>query len=246
MPKVKVNDIEMYYEAHGEGTPLILVHGFTQSSQLWDSYIPDFESQFQLIIPDLRGHGRTNNPSKQFTARQAAQDVFALLDYLGITKVKGMGCSTGGDVLLHMVTKQPERVTALVLDGATSYYPMQCRDAVAEFALTEERWERYRQIHYFGDEQINLLIKQLREMKDSYDDVNFTKPLLSTIRAKTLIILGDRDQYYPVEMASILYDAIPDSYLWILPNTGHAVVISEHAEIFKKVVYDFLIGKWEA
>jgi len=242
MPKVKVNDIEMYYEAHGEGEPLLMLHGFTISGQMWNDYISDYEPHFQLVIPDLRGHGRTNNPSKLFTRRQAAEDMFALLDHLGINKVKGLGCSTGGDILLHMATKQPKRIGAMALDGAVPYYPKQMREKISQ--VTEERIERLSQWHHLGDDQISLLIKNVHEMLVSYDDVNFTKPLLSTIQAKTLIMLGDRDPYYPVEMATILYDSIPDSYLWIVPNAGHALTLFL-AESVKKGVLDFLTGKWE-
>ena len=246
MPKVNVNDIEMYYEIHGEGEPLLLLHGLTSSSRYSKPLISDYEHHFKLIIPDLRGHGKTTNPSKQFTARQASDDIIKLLDHLKMDKVKAMGCSSGGDILLHMATRQPDRVEAMVLDSTGHYFPEQGRKAVAEWTPSEEQWKLMRQIHHYGDEQIELLIKYMRDLKDSVDDVNFTKPYLSTIKAKTLIISGDRDKYYPVEIAVDMYRSIPDSYLWILPNTGHAVVISKYAESVWKVALDFLTGKWEA
>jgi len=242
MSKVKVNDIEMYYEIHGKGEPLLMLHGFIISGQMWNDYISDYESHFQLVIPDLRGHGRTNNPSQLFTRRQAAEDMFTLLDYLGIDKFKGLGCSTGGDILLHMATKQPERIEAMALDGTVPYYPKQMREMISQG--TEERIERMRRWHHLGDDQINQLIENVHEMLDTYDDVNFTKPLLSTIKAKTLIMLGDRDPYFPIEMATILHDSIQDSYLWIVPNAGHALTLNR-ADYVKKDVLDFLTGKWE-
>jgi pimeloyl-ACP methyl ester carboxylesterase len=142
----------------------------------------------------------------------------------------------------RMATKQPERIEAMVLDSAVPYYPKQFRDT--EFQITEKRMERFRQVHHLGENQIKLLIKNVHEMKDAYDDVNFTKPLLSTIKSKTLIILGDRDPYFPVEMATIPYDSIPDSYLWIVPNAGHALTMFKD-ELVKPVALDFLTGKWE-
>ena len=240
MPKVEVNDIEMYYETHGEGTPLLMLHGFTISGQVWNNYIADYQQHFQLVIPDYRGHGRTNNPSEHFTRRQAAEDMFALLDYLRIDKLKGLGCSTGGDILLHMATKQPKRIEAMALDGAAPYYPKQMRERISHGI--EDRIDRIRHWHYLGDVQIDVLVKSIREMVDTYDDVSFTKPLLSTIQAKTLIMLGDRDEYFPVEMATILYESIPDSYLWIVPNAGHALTMRQE-ELVKNVILDFLLGK---
>lgn len=230
----------MYYEVHGEGEPLLMLHGFTISGQTWKNYISDYKPHFQLVIPDLRGHGRTNNPSKLFTRRQAADDMFALLDHLGIDKVKALGCSTGGDVLLHMATKQPKRIEAMALDGAVPYYPKQMRERISQGL--GERIEWIRKWHHLGDDQINLLIKNVHETVDSYDDVNFTKPLLSTIQAKTLIMLGDRDPYYPIDLATLLYESIPDSYLMIVPNAGHALTMNHEGKV-KSVILDFLTGK---
>src|SRR5688572_26241379 len=107
---ISVNGIQMYYEVYGEGAPLVLLHGFTQSSQLWQPFIADFAKHYQLIVPDLRGHGRSTNPTNQFTHRQSALDIFALLDQLEINEFKAMGISVGGMTLLHMATQQPARV----------------------------------------------------------------------------------------------------------------------------------------
>src|SRR5690348_7978675 len=124
---VSVNDMQMYYVSHGEGEPLVLLHGFTGSSGDWKIFLPYLEQGYRVIMPDLRGHGRSTNPLPTFTFRQAALDVFALLDHLGIGQCKAIGLSNGGNVLLHMATQQPERVTAMVLVSAVSYYPDQAR-----------------------------------------------------------------------------------------------------------------------
>src|SRR5436309_5552444 len=120
--------MQMYYETYGQGDPLVLLHGFFRSGQVWAEFIPKLSKQYQLIVPDLRGHGRTTNPTSQFTHRQSALDVFALLERLGITTFKAMGISTGGMTLLHMATQQPSRVEAMVLIGATIYFPEQARE----------------------------------------------------------------------------------------------------------------------
>jgi pimeloyl-ACP methyl ester carboxylesterase len=118
-----VNGIDMYYETTGQGKPLVLLHGFTSSGAAWASMVPEFAKGYQVIVPDLRGHGRSTNPTKQFTHKQSALDVFALLDALGIEQFKAMGISSGGMTLIHIATQQPARVEAMVLIGATSYFP---------------------------------------------------------------------------------------------------------------------------
>ena len=89
--------------------------------------VAEFGKEYQLILPDLRGHGRSNNPSGKFTHRQAALDVLALLDAMNIKKCRGMGVSSGSHVLLHMATQQPDRVEAAVFAGGASYLPAEAR-----------------------------------------------------------------------------------------------------------------------
>ena len=102
----QVNGIQMYYQVVGQGSPLVLLHGFTGSSQRWEPFFADFAKHYRLIVPDLRGHGRSTNPTNKFTHRQSARDVFALLNKLEISQFKAMGTSTGGMTLIHMATQQ--------------------------------------------------------------------------------------------------------------------------------------------
>ncbi len=242
---VAVNGIEMYYETSGQGQPLVLLHGFNGSGTMWAKMVPDFARQYQVIVPDLRGHGRSTNPTRQFTHRQSALDVFALLDALGIQRFKAMGISTGGMTLIHMATRQPSRVEAMALIGATIYFPEQARVILRSATperLTPEVLERRRQIHTRGDDQIRELQQQFHDFKDSYDDMNFTKPYLSTITARTLIVHGDRDQFFPVEIPLEMYRSIPAASLWIIPQGGH-VPIFDPAVPFVPTALKFLSGQ---
>jgi len=248
MPKAKVNGIEMYYEVHGEGEPLLLLHGFTGSSFMWGNLIPNFKDYFKLITPDLRGHGRSTNPAKTFTHRQAAHDIYALLDQLEIDHFKAIGYSTGGMVLLHMATQQPERIAKMVLVAAQPYLSMKTRERQTQMTadnITQERWDVYRRIHHYGDEQIRMIRTQFHNMKDDYDDMSFTPPYLSTIRTQTMIVSGDRDVYFDVQTPVLLYDSIPDSYLWIIPNAGHDLPLWDRIIANKSNLLEFLTGKWD-
>jgi len=96
-----VNGIQMYYEIYGEGPPLLLLHGYIGSSQQWRPFISDLARHFRVIVPDLRGHGRSLDPANGFTLRQATEDILALLQQLGIERCKAIGCSAGGCILLY-------------------------------------------------------------------------------------------------------------------------------------------------
>ncbi len=222
-----LNGQQLYFEVHGIGEPLLLLHGFSGSSQDWIPSLAQWGTKFQLILPDLRGHGRSGILSKPFRHDDAASDMFALLDHLGIRACKGVGISGGGNVLLHMATSQPERITAMVLVSATPYFPAQARTIMSQYGdnLPEEQWEILRRRHPGGDAQIKAILASTKSFATSYDDLNFTPPLLSTIKARTFIIQGDRDPLYPVELSVEMFKAIPNSRLWIVPNAGHGPVL---------------------
>src|SRR5262249_31992409 len=105
-----INGFQMHYEVHGEGPPLVLLHGFSDSGEVWKPFVDGLAKHYRLIIPDLRGHGWSSKLTGEFTHRQSAADIFALLDRLEIRKFRSMGISTGGMTLIHMATRQPERV----------------------------------------------------------------------------------------------------------------------------------------
>jgi pimeloyl-ACP methyl ester carboxylesterase len=88
---------------------------------------------------------------------------------------------------------------------------------------------------------------QFSGFQDSYNDMNFTPPLLSTIKARTLIVHGDRDAFFPVSIPVEQYEAIPNSYLWIVPNGRHVPLLNSeaHRGFLVQTVMEFLAGEWE-
>jgi len=244
---IPLNGIEMYCETRGEGEPLILLHGGGGIGANWDLIFSEQPAGYRLIVPDLRGHGQSTNPSPGFTFRQSALDVFALLDLLGIERCKAIGLSLGAKTLLHMATQQPSRIEAMVLVSAAPYFPEQARAIMRQFSSedrSEAEWQQMRQWHKHGDDQIRALWRMGNAFKDNYSDMNFTPPYLATISAHTLIVHGDRDPLYPVNLAMEMYEAIPGSYLWIIPNGGHGPIFGDMAELFVKTALAFLHGEW--
>jgi pimeloyl-ACP methyl ester carboxylesterase len=241
---VQLNGIEMYYETEGTGEPLLLLHGGAGCQENWAHVGRDqFAREYTLILPDARGHGRTTNPQKTITHRQCALDTLALLDHLGIRKCRAIGLSMGGNILLHMATLQPERIEAMVLVSAAMYFPEQARAIMRQIPAAADQppqeWETMRRRHKLGDEQIVALWDWARRMSASYDDMNFTPSSLSKITASTLIVYGDRDFLYPVEMAVEMYRAIPRSALWVVPNGGHGPVFFDAAAQFAQTALAF-------
>jgi pimeloyl-ACP methyl ester carboxylesterase len=226
---VRVNGVELYFEVHGTGEPLVLLSGFSGTSQDWKPTLDAWGPDFQIILTDFRGHGRSGILGKPFRHDDAAADVFGVLDHLGIGQFKGVGISAGGNVLLQMATRHPRRVEAMVLVSATPYFPAQARPIMRQYAenLSAGEWERLRAIHPGGDRQIQALLESTASFADSEDDLNFTSSHLATVEARTLIVQGDRDPLYPLELSVEMAKAIPNGSLWIIPNAGHGPVIGE-------------------
>ncbi len=156
--------------------------------------------------------------------------------------------SLGAKTLLHMATQQPGRVEAMVLVSAAPYFPEQARAIMREASAAdhgEAEWRQMREWHVHGDEQIRALWRLPEVLKDSYADMNFTPPYLSTITARTLIVHGDRDPLYPVRLATEMYAAIPRSYLWVVPGGGHGPIFGDAAGHFVETCLAFLRGDWE-
>jgi pimeloyl-ACP methyl ester carboxylesterase len=244
---LQVNGIEMYYEIIGEGEPLILLHGWSQSGETWSGVADDLAKHFQVIIPDLRGHGATDNPSGEyFTMKQLALDVYALLDHLEINTTNAMGISMGSVTLLHMATLQPDRIDSMVLIGGNGYIPSDGREIARSMDpnnIPENQMRQFRKIHKHGDQQIIALMQWSKTAADDYESTAFTPPYLSTIRANTLIVHGERDRRIPISIALEMYEAIPNSFLWIVPNGGHVPIREFYEENFVEVAEAFLSGQ---
>lgn len=237
--------VTLHYRTLGEGEPLLLLHGFFGASSdfvhLFD--LAALARTHRIIAPDLRGHGGTLDPGGPWSQRECALDVWALLDALGIERVRAVGTSLGGNVLLHMATQQPERVEAMVIVSSPSHFPPEARAIMAQVSEdghSDEEWRELRAKHLHGDAQIRALWRRAHALKDSHDDLDFTPPLLGTIRARTLLVSGDRDPFYPVQIFVDMYRAIPQASLSVVPGGGHCPVYGEERAEFERRALRFL------
>ncbi len=239
---ITLNGTSLYFEVDGTGEPVLLLHGFSGSGENWRPAIERWSAKFQLVVPDLRGHGKSGILAKPFRHKDAASDTLALLDHLQISSIKGIGVSGGGNALLHMAAMQPSRVDAMVLVSATPYFPAQARAIMRHYrdTLSAGQMEVLRRTHPGGDAQIQAILDSTEAFADSYDDMDLTPPLLSIIRARTLIVQGDRDPLYPVSLSVEMAQAIPNSSLWIVPDAGHGPVFGEKWNAFLDAAFAFL------
>jgi pimeloyl-ACP methyl ester carboxylesterase len=239
---IDANGTQLYYETGGAGEPLLLLHHFGGCSQVWEPHRDAFAAQYRLIIVDLPGHGRSSN-AKTFTHRQAATDLWALLDAIGVKRTRAIGLSSGAMTLLHMATQQPARMKAMVLVGATTHFPSEARAIFARSApdkVSSTEFDEWNRCSSRGEQQTRDLFTQFSSYKDNYDDMNFTEQDLSTISARSLIVHGDHDDFFPVSIPFQVYRAIPSAELWIVPGGDHIPVFGRRAPAFQAEVLRFL------
>ncbi len=249
---VQANGLNIFYEEYGSGKPLILLHGGTRTSSIWQPHIPSLSKYFRVITPDSRGHGKTNNPTGEMTYRIMAQDIAAFIQALDITKPFICGKSDGGQITLEIGMRYPNLTAALVVAAAWYKFsetylnllkasPFEGPGVVNFERMQNEfpGWvDELRTTHARIDDPENwqALLKQISTLW--WTPLDYTAEDFQKIVDPTLILMGDRDETVPVEQAIDMYRLIRNAELAILPNTTHDSTISE---LSMNIVLDFLV-----
>ncbi|HIJ58314.1 MAG TPA: alpha/beta fold hydrolase [Deltaproteobacteria bacterium] len=121
MPKANIRDMEIYYEEHGQGTPLVMILGLGQDTATWSFQIPELSNRLRLIVFDNRDCGKSSRCFDDYTTRTMAQDTIGLMDHLEIDQAHICGTSMGGMIAQQVVLMAPERVNSLILASTTCW-----------------------------------------------------------------------------------------------------------------------------
>lgn len=225
-----VNGINIYYETYGEGAPLLLLHGNSQSISSFYAQIPAFAKKYKVIAVDTRGQGKSGDDGKMYSYDQFASDMNALLDYLHIDSAHIVGWSDGGNTGLIMAMKYPAKVKKLVTMGANVFID----DTVVEKWVFKELDHQLKELKNDTTSRANnrrrLINMLLTEPRHSFDDLN-------TIHCPVLVVAGEKDVIKP-EHTKQIATHIMGSTLLIAPKETHYYP-TENAASFNKVVLDF-------
>ena len=222
-----VNGLNMYYEVHGAGPPLLLLHGGTGSiSAQW---IPFFSTQFRVIAMEQMGHGRTADViGRPFHFHDMAEDTVELMRQLGIESAVIVGYSDGGIVGIDMAIHHPERVTKLAVTGANSradgYTPENLEWARTFNPADLPVSDAYARLSPDGPNHWPIVLGRLQRMWPV--EPNFKREEMQSIKAPTLIIIGDGDIVTP-EHAVEMFRTIPRAQLCVVPHAGHGAMPKE-------------------
>jgi pimeloyl-ACP methyl ester carboxylesterase len=227
MPYAAVNGLNMYYEVHGTGPPLLLLHGGCGS--IPTKWIPHFSTQFRVIAAEQMGHGRTADcAARPFHYHDMAEDTVELLRQLGIANAVVVGYSDGGIIGLDMAIHHPERVTRLALTGVNSRtdgYTEENQKWTRSFNPADEPIsEAYGRLSPDGAAHWPTVLGRLQRMWIA--EPNFTREEMLRIKAPTLIVIGDGDIVTP-EHAVEMFRTIPGARLCVVPHGRHGVMPKE-------------------
>ena len=254
MSFVTLDGMRMYYEEHGtpDSPPLVLLHGFIQTGAFWANQLAAFGAHYRLLIPDLRGHGRTDNPGgvAAMNHRQFARDIIALCRALGVERAAFCGESTGAMLQLSLALAAPDLAGACILAGGTYYYDDELRswwqhqtpDTV--FAGADQVRAVQAGHTALGPDHWRIVTEAWIGLHAHAHTEDFPEAEeLWGIRAPVLIAHGDRDDLFPIEIPTSLYRLLPDAELCLLPNTKHAPP-AEHPDWFNAITLDFLARRY--
>jgi pimeloyl-ACP methyl ester carboxylesterase len=241
--------LKLYYEDTGKGIPLVLLHGFTSTGSMWKPFLNELTKFYRVINIDLPGHGRSDymDTTEVYLHKKAAEYILALLHELHIDSAYVMGGSSGGIITLYMATLEPALTKKIIVMAGQTNFSEKTRNAITSFGPGIENPRQLEaSIKTHGKFKGPLLLRQFWNFRKLYGDPSFTSDLLSTIKARTLIIHGDNDPIAPVKNALEMYQYIPNANLWIVPNGGHGFLFDpvNHPD-FQRRILEFLRGDWE-
>jgi pimeloyl-ACP methyl ester carboxylesterase len=219
---------KLYYETYGQGAPLLLLHGNGASIGSMGNQIPYFSKDYKVIAIDTRAHGKSKNPSDSLTFEQIVDDFNALLDTLHLDSCYVIGWSDGGIDALLLAIRHPDKVKKMAFTGA-NLWPDTTGLTPFVWNLIQEGNANLHKQPSTPEIKRQLQISDL----DLYQP-HITLDQLHHISCPTLVIGGDHDAI-PVLHTVLIAQNIPQSYLWIVPNSGHSV------PVFKKDQFNTLI-----
>lgn len=260
--KAVVNELEIHYIDVGDSDalPIVLIHGFPFSHEMWAPQIALLEKQFRVVAYDLRGHGKSGVGDGQYTLEFFVDDLVGLLDHLEIEKAALCGLSMGGYIALRFAERNPERLLALILadtQAKADSNDAKLRRAAAIKSVKTNGVEAYAESFvksafapqtFASKSDVVEAIKLIIRSNSSLGICGALLALLSRtetteallgIRVPTLILVGEQDALTPPSASQEMHNRIPNSEIHLIPNAAHMSNLENSGE-FNKHLLDFL------
>lgn len=260
MPRVTVNDINMHYEVHGTGDPVVLIQGLGGNHTFWYPNLPELKKHFRIVLLDYRGSGDTDKPDMPYTIRMFADDIAALMGTIGLSRAHVVGRSMGGCIAQELAINHPDRVRSLILAAtwakADGYLArlFEARIRLVEkvglkgmfetgvfMSYTREFFDPTRaqdredleRLVFANDQPPRFFALQALAGRD-----HDARDRLARITAPTLVVVGTQDLMCPPPFSREITDRIPGATLKVLDGLGHAFY-EQAPEVFNTLAMEF-------
>jgi 3-oxoadipate enol-lactonase len=246
-----------FFTERGSGPPLMLIHGLMMTGEMFEPVIEHFATRHRVILPDLRGHGRSRGLPPPYTAAQLASDLARLLDHLGLGSAIVLGYSQGGAIAQQLALDYPKRCDRLILACTYAFNMATPREwleghlapplirllgirRLAQLGISQSALKNLDQgrtdwlTGLMAAQDLSLMITAFREAM-AFD----SRRRLAEIKCPTLVIAGSKDQGVPIHHAKMLHEGIPGSRLVVINGADHALIWTHPGE-FMQVTDEFL------
>ncbi|WP_419418402.1 alpha/beta fold hydrolase [Legionella sp. D16C41] len=261
MPKIKINDISLYYETHGQGEPIIFIAGFSVDHTVWQDVLTYLQDDYQLILLDNRGAGQTDAPNTAYTIKQMADDVVALCDKLGFSKVYVVGNSMGGCIVQTLAYHYPDLLQSAVISNsvmtlntpyqfylAAQLELLRAQAPIIPVLRSSLSWVfSYQFLSKPGkfDELIELALNNpypftLAGYEGQYAALTHfdASAWAKNIKVPTLVLGSEQDLIFNEATVKLLAQQIPNAHYFCFKECGHVPYL-EYPEQFAQVIKNF-------
>lgn len=262
MPTAKVNDINLYYEVHGQGPPLLFIGGLGYGAWMWFRQTGALAGSFRVIVFDNRGSGGSDKPDYPYTIKMMARDAAGLLSFLEIVEAGVVGISMGGMIAQELALLFPQKVRRLILGctafggsnsvamPADTFSALTCTEGLSAREMLRQAMATAFRPGYMeaNPQEIHQILEwRLEKPTPRYSWLHQfnavagfnSEDRLKELTLPVLIVSGDADRVLPVENSYLLKQRIMNSRLHIFPGAGHLFFIEE-PERFNRLLLNFM------
>lgn len=237
---IELNGLQTYFEVYGNGSPLFLLHGFTQSSQSWIPFVEEFSDEYEIYLVDLMGHGKSSPFTEELSIRSAAQNLKDLAEHLELDSLNAIGYSYGGEILFQLALLEPDLIKSMIIIGSCGTWEAKDFPEFVDYLS----YKNIENLPWMRNQQMNEdRIKNILEQFPNYT-VTVSESEFKSIKTKTLFVVGDSDPAVPLDCVIQAKTDMPNAFLWIVPNTEHGVHTGKNRNLFTETSKDFLGNNW--
>lgn len=239
---------ELSLHTGDSGEPLVLLHGFTRTGRShWHDEDISFLTRFQLIIPDLRGHGLSQHRSGEWSHAVIAEDIRNMCHQLGHTRAHFVGFSSGGMALYYLALNHPELICSMTCISSGIRIEQVTRDTIAK-ACSVDNPNYPQTISYLdklhaagqGENYGRRIMALWQKLTTAGGDPDLSSQELSTINRPLLIVHGENDSFFPLQQAREVHSAVNTSRLLVLKREGHFITREANRTVLEQELLAFL------